>query len=264
MRLITATLLFCVVAFAQGDPNSYCDGGNQVLGDANLGSVTLDGIQETGNCPGEIGIVKSKTQTTTLAPGSEYTLTMQVSSCVGSSEAQTAYARVAKVWCDFNGNGVYDVPDEILGKESVGDTPVTTEVSITFKVPADATLGSTGLRVAVREGADVEPCQIFTYGGVKEFQVTIGGGLSLGSIICIIILVGIILYLAVGFGLYKKAGGTGVSAAIIPNLDFWKALPGLVKDGVEFTVMKIKGLMGGRVGAGSSYENIDDTSESVL
>ena len=32
MRLITATLLFCVVAFAQGDPNSYCDGGNQVLG----------------------------------------------------------------------------------------------------------------------------------------------------------------------------------------------------------------------------------------
>lgn len=263
MRLITATLLFCVVAFAQGDPKSYCDGGNQVLGDANLGAVTLDGIQETDNCPGNLGVVKLD-QTTALAPGSEYTLTMQVSSCKGSSEAPTAYARVAKVWCDYNGNGVYDEPEEIVGKESLGDTPVTSDVEIKFKVPADAKLGLTGLRVAVREGADVEPCQIFTYGGVKEFQVTIGGGLSLGSIICIIILVGIILYLAVGFGLYKKAGGTGISASIIPNLDFWKALPGLVKDGVEFTVMKIKGLMGGRTGGGSSYENIDDTSDNVL
>lgn len=66
------------------------------------------------------------------------------------------------------------------------------------------------------------------------------GGLSAGSVLCIILTVLIVVYLVGGvlFMTYNK-GATGVER--IPNVDFWKELPGLVKDGVLFTVRCGKG-----------------------
>ena len=45
---------------------------------------------------------------------------------------------------------------------------------------------------------------------------------------------------------------------IIPNREFWKALPGLVVDGVKFIVAKIQGCRGGAAagGGGSDYSQL--------
>jgi len=67
-----------------------------------------------------------------------------------------------------------------------------------------------------------------------------GGGLSTGSVLCIILTVLVVVYLVGGvlYMTYQK-GATGVER--IPNIDFWKDLPALVKDGVMFTVHCGKG-----------------------
>jgi len=60
-----------------------------------------------------------------------------------------------------------------------------------------------------------------------------GGGLSFGSVLCIILLVVVLVYAIGGyvFNTYKR-GAEG--AERIPNVAFWKELPSLVKDGFTF------------------------------
>jgi len=67
------------------------------------------------------------------------------------------------------------------------------------------------------------------------------GSLSGGDVFLIIFFIGGFLYVAIGVAYnYKFKGQTGVE--MIPNLQFWKALPGLIKDGFTFTGQKFMGL----------------------
>jgi len=70
-----------------------------------------------------------------------------------------------------------------------------------------------------------------------------GGGLSGGSIFLIIFFVTFPVYVAAGC-IYKrqKMGTTGMESC--PNVDFWRSLPGLIKDGFVFTFSKIKACCG--------------------
>eukprot|EP01120_Amphizonella_sp_Union-15-10_P016807 TRINITY_DN908_c0_g1_i1.p1 TRINITY_DN908_c0_g1~~TRINITY_DN908_c0_g1_i1.p1 ORF type:complete len:253 (+),score=39.12 TRINITY_DN908_c0_g1_i1:55-813(+) len=58
-------------------------------------------------------------------------------------------------------------------------------------------------------------------------------GISLGSILLILLFVGITVYIIAGvlFNKFKK-GESGM--ALVPNVEFWTKLPGLVKDGAVF------------------------------
>jgi hypothetical protein len=83
-----------------------------------------------------------------------------------------------------------------------------------------------------------------------------GGGLSGGSVFLIIFFVGGFLYLAVGC-VYKrqKMGASGVES--VPNVDFWRELPGLVGDGFKFTFAKLKALCsGGGSAGGETYQQV--------
>jgi cation-dependent mannose-6-phosphate receptor len=56
--------------------------------------------------------------------------------------------------------------------------------------------------------------------------------------------VGGFLYLAVGAAYkYKQHGARG--ADMVPNIDFWRELPSLMKDGVRFVYQKCGGGGGG-------------------
>eukprot|EP01120_Amphizonella_sp_Union-15-10_P014217 TRINITY_DN6821_c0_g1_i2.p1 TRINITY_DN6821_c0_g1~~TRINITY_DN6821_c0_g1_i2.p1 ORF type:complete len:223 (+),score=29.64 TRINITY_DN6821_c0_g1_i2:215-883(+) len=61
----------------------------------------------------------------------------------------------------------------------------------------------------------------------------VSSGTSLGTILLILLFVVIIVYIISGilFNKFKK-GESGMS--LVPNLEFWKQLPGLVKDGALF------------------------------
>jgi hypothetical protein len=68
-------------------------------------------------------------------------------------------------------------------------------------------------------------------------------GLSGGSIFLIIVIPGLAIYFFGGMlylGVIKGYRGK----ELIPNLEFWLTIPGLVQDGVTFTISKIKEKLG--------------------
>jgi len=75
-------------------------------------------------------------------------------------------------------------------------------------------------------------------------------GLSGGSIFLIIFFVGLATYFMVGALIKWKLMGAPAGVDMIPNVEFWTSLPGLVADGCRFTKAKIMGLLG------KSYEPI--------
>jgi hypothetical protein len=84
------------------------------------------------------------------------------------------------------------------------------------------------------------------------------GGLSGGWIFVIILVVVSFVYFVGGMALNRfKNGKSG--AEMIPNITFWRDLPGLVKDGCSYFVAKVKGLCGVKSsasGGSSSYDEI--------
>ncbi|KAK7109085.1 hypothetical protein V1264_013193 [Littorina saxatilis] len=72
-------------------------------------------------------------------------------------------------------------------------------------------------------------------------------GLSVGSILCIVLIATLFVYVAAGIAIQKgvrKASGKEV----IPNYTVWSAVPGLIKEGVQFTFRGCKG--------SSSYDKV--------
>ncbi|KAJ9461639.1 hypothetical protein DIPPA_15416 [Diplonema papillatum] len=66
------------------------------------------------------------------------------------------------------------------------------------------------------------------------------GGLTGGGVFLIVFFVGFFVYFAAGSAyMYKVKGETGANA--VPNVAFWKGLPGLMKDGASFLKGKITG-----------------------
>lgn len=64
--------------------------------------------------------------------------------------------------------------------------------------------------------------------------------ISLGTILCIIFIVVVVIYIIAGVLVNKFVrGATG--AEIIPNRSFWTQQPGLIKEGFQFTGGKIRG-----------------------
>jgi len=78
-------------------------------------------------------------------------------------------------------------------------------------------------------------------------------GLSGGSVFLIIFFVGFFVYVVAGC-IYKRTrmGTSGMESC--PNIDFWRDLPALIRDGFRFTWAKLRGLCGG--GGDGHYEGI--------
>ena len=69
-------------------------------------------------------------------------------------------------------------------------------------------------------------------------------GLSIGSVLCILFFVGLTFYLAVGVA-YRRRFRDAEWRDVVPNKEFWKAYPGLVKDGAVFLWTSVKDARGG-------------------
>ncbi|KAK0043563.1 Cation-dependent mannose-6-phosphate receptor [Biomphalaria pfeifferi] len=100
---------------------------------------------------------------------------------------------------------------------------------------------------------DIEPNPFITY----KFTLTTrygcipqnssGNGLSVGSVLAILFFVFFLIYL-VGGVLFLKFVRKAEGIEMIPNIEFWKDLPSLIKDGMVFTFRGCK--------AESTYEKI--------
>jgi len=83
------------------------------------------------------------------------------------------------------------------------------------------------------------PTHHYNFLWVSQFACPVaGGGLSPGSIMLIILACLVVIYLVAGILFNKfKRGLNGIE--MVPNVEFWISIPGLVKDGVMFLVNKI-------------------------
>lgn len=73
----------------------------------------------------------------------------------------------------------------------------------------------------------------FTLNSPHACLIEIDQGLSTGSIFLLLLFFGFLFYFIIGGALlYFLRGASGLE--LIPNIDFWRELPGLVKDGTLF------------------------------
>jgi hypothetical protein len=114
----------------------------------------------------------------------------------------------------------------------------TRQIQITFYCDPSAT-GATKPLFLTENGNSAAKTIAYTYSWTTALACGGSSGLSGGSIFMIIVLVVTVVYFAGGYAyMYKKHGARGVEA--IPNLEFWRNLPGLVKDGWMFVVDKVR------------------------
>jgi len=255
-------------------PLLYCNAGNTVSGDSNLGPVTLNGVQgqsisDTTDCPGVVGLRDLTAQKAAIQPGGTSTLTYQATTC------DTGWQRLAYAFIDYNGDGKYDTPSELLGTMQVDNRLEPFPVTFQIHAPcegAGSKVGETRLRVFVVEsGVVANPCLTFAYGGVKEFTISIisqpgalcggsdltdgGGG---GTIFLVTLFVVLFLYFAFAavwvFKLHPEHADKPWFAPL--KLQFYKDFFGLVKDGCIFSKNKTMALVDRARGKRAGFESI--------
>lgn len=100
---------------------------------------------------------------TDLTPGSAYTITL--------SPGTYSSGNYIAVWIDYNQNGVFDASEK-LGTISIAPTPATG--TINFTVPAEATTGTTRMRVReVWNNSSFDACTSYSYGETEDYNVNI-------------------------------------------------------------------------------------------
>jgi len=95
---------------------------------------------------------------------------------------------------------------------------------------------------------EVSMCE-YTVTFASKYGCPVGSHRGRGWKFVILVLTSFFLYFAIGFGIkYQKYGMRGAEA--VPNVDMWRQVPGLVKDGVSFTAG------GAKVGYGVLNEKV--------
>jgi len=223
---------------------SYCPCGPSTAVDSNLGLVSLNGdsqsISDDSNCPGTVGPKDLTALKADLSPGGSYSLTYTVTTC------GNVFPTVAGAWIDYNKNLAFD-ENEVLGAFSTAKNAVIQP----FTVPTtDIQFGDTRMRVQVQEiqSPTLNPCANFPYGATKEFTIVIkkqgaggSGAMSGGTIFILIVLIGSVVYVAVGCAFNKFARNTSGAKDTCPQGDFWFNLPANFIEGFRFTRRKICG-----------------------
>ncbi len=110
---------------------------------------------------------------TTLNAGSNYDLRLT------TGFSWTTFDEYFRVWIDYNGNGVFEEPAEVVYSGILsGISNGTPEGAITsiINIPNNAPSGTTRMRVSMQRGAYASPCGSFPFGEVEDYTIVIGEG----------------------------------------------------------------------------------------
>ena len=86
-----------------------------------------------------------------------------------------------RVWIDFNHDGVFSTPDEVV-QQRVLTAPAagtaTASVTGSVNIPASALLGTTRMRVSMKRGSYASACETLAFGEVEDYTVNITSSLT--------------------------------------------------------------------------------------
>ncbi len=157
---------------------AYCTSNAVSTNDEEIFNVSIGTLNNTSAC-GQTGGPTSTVSlysnytgvlaSTNLAAGLTYTFSTTVGECSGNS-----YSGVVAAYIDFNQNGSFSDPGENVylspyGPFAVAGTTFTAPVTI----PANATLGTTRIRVVATENSIVSECGTNTWGETEDYCITI-------------------------------------------------------------------------------------------
>jgi len=151
-----------------GSNDLYCVSGPLTNEDSNLGAVTVIGetrnIRDATDCPGKTGPQNFLDQIADVVRGQTYSISFNVTTCGDPYNTSTA------VWIDYDHDLIFSSADL-----AVTYTKQQGVVNAAFTVPTGPYLGDTVLRVQVQEteSTKIDPCATFSYGGTKDFTVTL-------------------------------------------------------------------------------------------
>jgi len=151
-----------------GSNDLMCISGPLTNEDSNLGAVTLIGetrnIRDATDCPGQLGPQNFLDQIVDLIRGRSYNISFNVTTCGDSYNTSSA------VWIDYDNDLIFSSADL-----AVTYTKQQGVINAAFTVPTGSYLGDTVLRVQVQEteSLKIDPCATFSYGGTKDFTVTL-------------------------------------------------------------------------------------------
>ncbi len=145
-------------------PTGYCPSKGNTVVDEWIQKVVFGSINNTSGANG--GYKDYTNLSTTVSKGSSQTITIY------PAWAGAIYNEAYTVFIDWNRDGDFDDNNEIAYSRSAG---ISSSVSGTINVPANASTGTTRMRVAMKYNANSSPCETFSYGEVEDYHITITG-----------------------------------------------------------------------------------------
>lgn len=144
-------------------PNvTYCSSQANSATNERIGKVVFGSISNTS--VGTSGYENFTAISTSVNSGSTYLIT--ITPVWKSKKNREGYA----VFIDYNADGDFSDAGEKVWTKAVSTT---SPVSGTFTIPANATLGTTRMRIAMKNGAIPTSCEVFAFGQVEDYSVVI-------------------------------------------------------------------------------------------
>jgi len=147
--------------------NGYCESRANQPWVEWIGNVTLSDLNNTSSKSGYSDLT---TLVANVNTGENYQLSVQ------PVFSYTHYTEYIQVWIDFNQNENFNDPGELVVSAIYtngvnGTTP--SPISENILIPANATSGTTRMRVAMQKNQASTPCEIFDLGEVEDYTVNI-------------------------------------------------------------------------------------------
>lgn len=86
------------------------------------------------------------------------------------------YTENWRVWIDYNIDGDFDDPGELV-IQAAGNSVITGSITI----PSNTALGNARMRVSMKWSSYSTPCEVFTYGEVEDYTVSLSPGAFTGD-----------------------------------------------------------------------------------
>jgi len=142
---------------------TYCNSQGNSVDDEYISNVQFGTIDNT-SADENGGYSDFTSISTPVIAGQDYPIT------ITPFWTSTLYDEGYGVWIDFNRNGNFDDPGELVFDQTpTQNTPISGLISI----PSDAILGETVMRVSMKFDGIPSPCENFDFGEVEDYTVEI-------------------------------------------------------------------------------------------